>query len=190
LVNENGTIYFISGITKVPFTSWQAFIGLGYSLRNVTNGSLQNYIPSTTYFISTANTDHPWGSWLLYNGTVYYSTEAGLIGAPSAAVFINNGGIWDYVVKANKYDIVDLNSNRNLPLLATGDSRVYSQPTLAFQPAQNASNQTTATNVTKSSFPKPNWWSKWESGRNYNTHQYRYNTCPKINNQRNSECDF
>ena len=128
LVNENGTIYFISGTIKVPFTSWQAFIGLGYSLRNVINGNLQNYTPSTNYFITTANAEHPWGSWLLYNGTVYYSTQQGLIPVPSWAVFLNNGGQAKYIVNANKYDVNILNSNSKQPLMSFNDGRIFAQP--------------------------------------------------------------
>lgn len=124
LVNDGGTIYFISGTTKVPFTNWQAFIGLGYSLQNVASGNLQNYIPSTSYFISTANAAHPWGSWLLYNDTVYYSHESGLIPIPSWETFLNNGGIAKYIVNANSYDISVLNSNPNLGILTVDDPRV------------------------------------------------------------------
>lgn len=133
LVNENGTIYFISGITKIPFTSWQTFVGLGYSLRNVVNGNLQNYTPSSTYFITTANADHPWGSWLLYNGTIYYAHETGLVGIPSWDIFLKNGGNLKYLVKANKYDVNVLNSGTSLPLLTAFDDRVYGQPTKTLQ---------------------------------------------------------
>lgn len=124
LVNDSGTIYFINGTTKIPFTNWQAFVGLGYSLQNVTNDDLSAYTPSSSYMITTASADHPWGSWLLYNGTVYYSHENGLIGVPSAEIFLQNGGDWKYVVKANKYDIEKLGANPNLPVLNFDDSRV------------------------------------------------------------------
>lgn len=144
LVNDNGTIYFINGTTKIPFTNWQAFVGLGYSLRNVTNGDLSNYNPSTTYFITTANTEHPWGSWLLYNGTVYYSHVNGQVGVPSAEIFLQNGGDWKYVVKANQYDIDVLNSSLTLPLLSLNDERIYSQPTnLSLLPPSPHSPSTT-----------------------------------------------
>ena len=89
LVNDGGTIYFISGTTKVPFTNYQAFTGLGYSLQNVISGDLGSYTLSRTYMINTANTSHPWSSWLSYKGVVYYSTQAGLIGVPSAEVFLS-----------------------------------------------------------------------------------------------------
>jgi len=138
LVNDDGTIYFISGTTKIPFTNWQAFVGLGYTLRNVVNGDLQNYTPTQTYVISTANAPHPWGSWLLYNGTVYNSTQNGMIGVPSNDVFINNGGNWNYVVKANKYDINGLNFNATVPVLDYNDVRVYNPPFVSIiPPVQN-----------------------------------------------------
>src|ERR1700722_12451474 len=61
LVNDNGTIYFISGTVKVPFASWPAFTGLGYSPANVTAGDTSNYTLSQGYSINTPNTIHPWG---------------------------------------------------------------------------------------------------------------------------------
>lgn len=128
LVNENGTIYFICGVSKIPFTNYQAFQGLGYSLRNVVNGDLSAYTPTTSYFITTAQAGHPWCSWLLYNGTVYYSHETGLIPVPSWEIFLNNGGQTKYIVRANSYDIKALNTNPNLPLLQPSDARIYRAP--------------------------------------------------------------
>lgn len=125
LVNERGTIYFISGHSKIPFTNWQAFVGLGYVLKNVVIGSLDNYVKSETYFITSSNQDHPWGSWLLYNGTVFYAHESGLIGVPSYEIFLQNGGNLKYLVKANKQDIAVLNSKAALPVMESNDSRIY-----------------------------------------------------------------
>ncbi len=139
LVNDSGTIYFIDGTTKVPFTSWQAFVGLGYSLGNVVKGDLSAYGASVDYFITTANADHPWGSWLLYNGTVYYYTQQGLVPVPSWSIFLNNGGQSKFIVKANKYDLANLNNGSNLSALTASDARVAYQQTssgpLSFQPA-------------------------------------------------------
>jgi len=123
LVNDGGTIYLISGTIKIPFTNLQAFVGLGYSLRNVVKGNLQNYTLSTTYFITTSEAAHPWGSWLLYNRTIYYSHESGLIGVPTQEIFLQNGGNLKYVVRANKYDIANIYPNT--PLLDNNDSRIY-----------------------------------------------------------------
>ena len=125
LINDNGTIYFISGHSKIPFTNWEAFVGLGYLLKNVVEGDLTSYTLATNYFITTANAAHPWGSWVIHLGTVYYSSQEGLIGVPSSEVFTSNGGNWNLLVKANSYDVAALNANPNLPTLKVNDSRVY-----------------------------------------------------------------
>ncbi len=127
LVNDGGTFYFISGTTKIPFTNWAAFVGLGYSSRNVIKGDLQNYTLSQSYAITTANDIHPWGSWLLSNGTVYYSTQDGMIAVPSWAIFLNNGGAGKFIVKANKYDIAALNAAPGVPPLTLNDPRIAAQ---------------------------------------------------------------
>jgi hypothetical protein len=122
LVNDGGTIYFISGQTKIPFTNWQAFVGLGYLPRNVVIGDLSAYTLSSSYFITTANMAHPWGSWLFYKGTIYYSSQQGLIGIPSYDIFLQNGGQLKYVVPANKDDIVNIQNS--LQPLKFNDNRV------------------------------------------------------------------
>ena len=127
LVNDDGTIYFISGTTKIPFTSWQAFVGLGYLGKQVVEGDLTNYTLAKNYIINSPNIEHPWGSWLIYKGTVYYSSAEGLIGVPSTQVFTSNGGDWTYIVKANSYDIANLKAKPNLPLLTVNDPRVNAQ---------------------------------------------------------------
>jgi len=124
LVNDNGTIYFICGKNKDSFTNYAAFVGLGYSLRNVVKGDLSNYAFSG-YSITTAKAVHPWCSWLLFGKTVYYSTQQGLILIPSWNVFLQNGGNAKYIVKANSYDITSLNANPDLPILQNNDSRIY-----------------------------------------------------------------
>ena len=106
LVNDGGTVYFIgSGHTKVAFTSSQAFVGLGYSFGNVIQGDLTNYPLSSSYALSSPNIAHPWGSWLISKGTVYYSSQDGLIGVPNSQIFTANGGNWNLLVKANSYDM-------------------------------------------------------------------------------------
>jgi len=131
LVSDGGTIYFISGRTKVAFASWNAFVGLGYSLKNVVKGSLANYTLSS-YTIKTANTTHPWDSWLSYKKAIYYATQQGLIGVPSFSVFSSNGGDLSYVVPANKYDLAVLRASPNLPVLTAGDSRVNSNSASSY----------------------------------------------------------
>jgi len=123
LVNDSGTIYAIRGTTKIPFTNWQAFVGLGYSTSNVVSGNLSAYIPSTSYFITSASADHPWGSWLLYGKTIYYSTQAGMIPVASWDTFVNNGGQSKFIVRANVADI-SIIKNNTLPVMQLNDSRV------------------------------------------------------------------
>jgi hypothetical protein len=116
LVNDHGTIYFISADKKVPFTSASAFLGLGYKFENVVTGDLADYaLPLKGYTISTADQDHPFGSWVLINKTVYYSTEAGMIGVPSVEILQGNGGSLARIVPGNKYDLYRL---QNLPAQA------------------------------------------------------------------------
>ena len=121
IVNDGGTFYFIAGQNKIPFTNWAAFVGLGYSVRNVINGNLSNYTLSGNYMITTANAAHPFGGWLINNGTVYFSSNNGLIGVPNQQVFLSNGGNWNLVVKANAYDLANLSSSQ---VLSSNDSRV------------------------------------------------------------------
>lgn len=135
LVNDSGTIYFISGKIKIPFTNYSAFRGLGYSLKNVIKGNLSNYTPAQTYQISTANAGHPWGGWVSHKGTIYYTDSTGLIGVPNFDVFLNNGGNLKFVAPANKYDIEALNLNPNLAPLTMADSRVFNQTNLIVAPA-------------------------------------------------------
>ena len=155
LVNDGGTIYFISGNTKTPFASWGAFVGLGYSLKNVINGDVSNYLPSD-YVISTAKATHPWGQMISYKNTIYYASQQGLIAIPSAAVFTGNGGQWSWVVKANSYDLAVLKTSGGLPLLAAGDSRVITVPEYQFSSSPSnavSAPATTTTNTTPASQP-------------------------------------
>jgi hypothetical protein len=154
LVNDKGTIYLIRGTEKVPFTNWQSFIGLGYSLQNVVQGDTSGYTVAANYVV-TPNAAHPWGSWVSYNGTVYYSTSSGLIGVATPAIFMSNGGEWSYIVPANKLDIANIQANA---LLAIGDSRVY----------QNKPSATTsASNVCE--YPTPPSGYHYEGGQPYPT---------------------
>jgi hypothetical protein len=156
LVSDGGTIYFISGTTKVPFTTWKAFVGLGYSLKYVTKGSLANYTLSS-YAIKTSATVHPWDSWVSYKKAIYYITQQGLIGVPSYDVFLSNGGKLSYVVAANKYDLAALKANPNLPILTASDPRVNSVPGLSFNPALNTPGLTNYSTSTFLSVATPNF---------------------------------
>jgi hypothetical protein len=81
----------------------KAFLGLGYSLHNVITGDTSTFTLSQT-LLSSASQSHPDGSWLIRNRTVYYATSSGLIGVPSWNIFLNNGGLAKYIVKANGAD--------------------------------------------------------------------------------------
>ncbi len=111
LVNSNGTIYVISGQVKIPFTNWNAFVGLGYSPKNIINGDLSGYTPAQTYFLTSSTMAHPWGTFISNKGTVYYSTENGLVPISTPEIFLSNGGQWNLVVKANNSDLANLNNS-------------------------------------------------------------------------------
>jgi plastocyanin len=124
LVNDNGTIYLIRGGSKIPFTNYQAFIGLGYSSKKILTGNVESY-PFTGYAITSAKNTHPWGSWLLYKGTIYYNGKDGLIGVPGYDIFTADGGKDSLVLPANAADIQVLLNNPNLPILQFNDSRLF-----------------------------------------------------------------
>src|SRR6185503_20747020 len=90
----------------------------------------------------------PWGSWVIYKGTVYYVSESGLIGVPNSAILNSNGGGLNQVVKANFYDVLDLNAAPNLPVLTFNDPRVITTPQYNTAPADNSSASTTTPNST------------------------------------------
>jgi hypothetical protein len=79
-------------IKKIAFANFPAFVGLGYSLKNVIRAKVPQYSPEYGFVLWTSEMAHPWGSWLNYNGTLYYSHETGLIGVPSWKIFLANGG--------------------------------------------------------------------------------------------------
>lgn len=146
LVKDGGTIYFIYGTTKVPFANYKAFTGLGYSLRNVVSGDLSSY-SLNSYIINTASIAHPWGNWVSYKGVIYYSSADGMIGVPSAEVFLSNGGKWGLVIKANKYDISSIAASKSLPILSDSDARVAGQPmALQFGGQPTSQNNSTGQN--------------------------------------------
>ena len=133
LINDNGTIYLIRGTQKIPFANSTAFLGLGYKFANVVNGETSAFTPVPGYILKSAAVAHPWGSWLSYKGVVYYSTSAGLVGVPSGDVLLSNGGDWNKVLLANKYDVAVLKANPNLSILTNSDQRVYGgAPTYSF----------------------------------------------------------
>lgn len=125
LVQRGTTIYLITApYEAVGFTSWQAFVGLGYQLRYVIPDNLPGYQISTSYFLSSPTQAHPWSAWINYKRTIYYVSPQGLIGVPSWDIFLSNGGEAKYILPANKADVEVLKKNPHLPLLQPDDSRV------------------------------------------------------------------
>jgi hypothetical protein len=125
LVNDGGTVYLIMGFKKIAFTSFHAFNGLGYSLKNVVNGSLVGYELAPTYWIDSPYLAHPWGSWVKYNGTIYYVHESGLIGVPTMKIFLANGGKEKNILPINDADIASLSANHNQSVMVMNDGRIY-----------------------------------------------------------------
>ncbi len=125
LVNYQGTIYLITEpYVAVGFTSWPAFVGLGYKLDNVISDNLPGYRLADSYFLSSPTQSHPWSSWVINRGTVYYIGSQGLIGVPSWDIFLSNGGLAQYLVPANANDLLVLKNHPGLPVLVPNDSRV------------------------------------------------------------------
>lgn len=154
LVNDQGTIYFIHGTVKIPFTNFEAFKGLGYSLKNVVVGDLSSYASAQSYFITTADQEHPWGSWLLYKGVVYYSSETGLIPVPSWEIFLANGGQDKHILNANAYDRARIKPETQVDLLSANDSRVVQSGLIKISLISNDT-QSTSSPVAVCSYPAP-----------------------------------
>jgi hypothetical protein len=124
LINDGGTIFLIMACQKIPFANMDSFGFLGYALKNVLKVDLSQYNLTRTPGIFTKDVAHTWGSWLSYNGTVYYSHHDGLIGVPDFNTFTAAGGHTKYILPANQYDIEIFNQNPGLPVLTIGDSRL------------------------------------------------------------------
>lgn len=120
LINDKGTIYLIMGKYRLPFTNFDAFVGLGFANRIITTGDSSLYQTPATYRIEKSNQQHPWGSWVIYNGTVYYSHESGLLGVPSYEILVNNGGSFSMIMPANSSDRVAIRND----ILKLNDPRV------------------------------------------------------------------
>lgn len=125
LVQQESTIYLVTApLTAVGFTSWQAFVGLGYKLANVIFDNLSGYRIATDYFLSSPTQAHPWSSWVKSGRTIYYVSSQGLIGVPTWDILLSNGGEDKFILPANKADLQVLKANAHLPLLESNDSRV------------------------------------------------------------------
>jgi len=125
LVEDGGTIYLIYQTKKIPFTNFKAFEGLGYSLDKVVKGNVSALQTVASYQIDSNDEEHPWGSWLLDDGTIYYSDESGVIAVPTWDIFLNNGGTEDLILPANKFDLEILKSFEQQPLMSLNDARIY-----------------------------------------------------------------
>ncbi len=119
LVLDKGTVYLIIGYTKYAFTSKQAFLGLGYSFKDVENQDSSNYELANN-LITNPTTSHVPGSWIVQGKTVYFVSINGLIPIAEWQIFLNNGGNKKYIVKANSQDLL----LPQLPLMTNSDSRV------------------------------------------------------------------
>jgi len=103
LIQEGQQISIVYKNTKIPFSNYSAFTGLGYSASNVVNVGYSS-LTQSSYAISTANASHPWGTWIKMGNTVYFVYEQGLIPISSYDVFTSNGGQPNFIVSANNYD--------------------------------------------------------------------------------------
>lgn len=119
LINENGTISIVYQNTKIGFTNAGAFLGLGYDFANVTNVA-DSGLTASSSLVTTSNAAHPWGSWVLSAGTVYFVSQNGLIPVPDWNTFLGNGGQASFIVPANSYDL----ALPQLPIMVSSDSRV------------------------------------------------------------------
>jgi hypothetical protein len=120
LVNDGGTIYLIMGDSRIPFTNFDAFVKLGFSKRPVISGDTGAYNTPATYRLDKGDQQHPWGSWIVHKGTVYYSHETGLLGVPSADILTGNGGSFEKLMPANSSDVAAIRNE----IIKTNDPRV------------------------------------------------------------------
>lgn len=123
LIQENQTIYMIVGEYKVPFTSWEAFSGLGFKISHVIISNPSSYPTHPSLQITSASSAHPVGSWVLHNGTVFFMSSVGPIGVPNLDILASNGGLAELIVAANAADIQKI-STTSLAPLGPSDSRI------------------------------------------------------------------
>jgi hypothetical protein len=102
LINDKGTVYIITNGQRAGVTSAQNFLGMGYSFSNVMDGDT-SFMASTALVNSTA-VQHPVGTLVNDNGTVFLITASGKMGIPSLSVFNSWGYSFKNVVAANSYD--------------------------------------------------------------------------------------
>lgn len=119
LLNENGTIYIVYKNTKTPFANAESFKGFGFRFEQAWGGQMTG-LNNSGRVVTTAQSSHPWGSWIVNNSTVYFVHEQGLIPIPTWDVFLNNGGQERLLVQANTWDM----QRTQLTLMVYGDTRL------------------------------------------------------------------
>jgi hypothetical protein len=120
LIFENGTVYIVYQNTKVAFANAPAFLGLGFSFKNVTPATNSGLTLSDRVVVTAAGA-HPRGSWILGGRTVYFVTPAGNIPVADWNTFTADGGQASFIVKATSYDL----ARTTLPILTLDDSRLH-----------------------------------------------------------------
>lgn len=102
LINDNGTVYLITGGVRAGFANEAAFKGMGYSYTNVYPGDTSFMISVDP--INSANQKHPNGTLINDNGTLYVMQNGYRVGFPSMAI-LDSWGYWvSEAVPANSYD--------------------------------------------------------------------------------------
>ena len=118
LISQNGTVYIVYKNIYTGFGSRSAFEGLGYNFGQIVYSN--TIVQNSGYIVRSANSSHPWGSWIKSGGTIYFVHEFGLIPVPDYNTFISNGGQDYLVVKANSYDF----RLSQLSNMVTNDARI------------------------------------------------------------------
>lgn len=102
LINDNGTVYLITGGLRVGFSNETAFKGLGYSYTNVYPGDTSFMVSMAP--INSSDQIHPNGTLINDKGTLYVMQNGYRVGVPSMAV-LESWGYWATdAVPANSYD--------------------------------------------------------------------------------------
>jgi hypothetical protein len=107
----------------VPFSSTAVLQSLGYNTFTPIVQRTSTIPLAKTYVLNDPSMAHPWGSWLVRNNIIYYSTSKGVIPVPSMQVFTSNGGTPDQVLAMNAADQSVLVSNTLAPM-TLHDTRV------------------------------------------------------------------
>lgn len=119
LILDERTVYSMYRGHKIGFANAASFTGLGYVWTNLYGADIDS-IPGMSYTVNSANEHHPWGSWVLWDRTIYFVHETGLIPITSYDIFLNNGGENRFIVPMNWYDW----QLPQLSFMVYGDSRL------------------------------------------------------------------